>query len=216
MSCVYFTRLLGLLWHHFKKFLRIWILRKVRRIHRPLLQANLILLLAWMTSSPILEIREKFCWYHYPKKIASPFVVPSKSFENRCDHFDPALAVGIRLNGHKSLCWRSAKIWFGVTYTKQKFDQPLFFHPNVSRFDVFISLRLSQWGSDWMDTSCSFEILEKGGGPPPTKKWKKDNVNPILQGYFEFTQVVYYDTVLLWQWFALHPPLPCLVSRREY
>jgi len=43
MSCVHFTRLLGLLWHYLKKILRIRILRRVRRLDKFFLWSNLIL-----------------------------------------------------------------------------------------------------------------------------------------------------------------------------
>ena len=42
-SFVLFTRILGLLWHYLKKILRIRILRRVRKIERIFLWANLVL-----------------------------------------------------------------------------------------------------------------------------------------------------------------------------
>jgi len=43
MSWVHFTRLLGLIWNYLKKILRVGILRRVRKIERLFLRANLIL-----------------------------------------------------------------------------------------------------------------------------------------------------------------------------
>jgi len=39
MSCVHFTRIIGLIWHYLKKILRIRILRRVRRMERLFLRA---------------------------------------------------------------------------------------------------------------------------------------------------------------------------------